>query len=214
MFNNSLKYSLFLFSMVIAIVSSCSVNEDIPNMEFDSRVVFIDGKTDLEIKEEFLKLEFEEQKNLWKSKLNQILETAVDQNQRNYINILISEFEKSNSIQDLKSSKIQVIAIEIAKITSKEDLISMFTNLRNFEPSHPSAFEICEDCLESLVNDWDNIEPIFENNGRMMAKCNCKWTCNINFTTMDNKVTTDCASTNLGCGFLLLQSCNKRSDLV
>jgi hypothetical protein len=174
---------------------------------------FIEGKTDLEIKQEFFNLKFKDQKGLWISKLKQVLTTEINQDQKIHINSLVLELEKITDLKELKSSTVQGLAIEIVKITPKEDLLSMFTNLRNFEPSIHSYLEVCHECLESLVNDWDNGEPIFENNERMMAKCNCKWTCNINFTTMDNKVTTDCTSTDRGCGFLFVQSCNKRSDL-
>jgi hypothetical protein len=210
MFNNLLRFSFILCFTATTIISGCSINEDTPNIEIDSRLVFIDGKTDLEIKEGFFNLDFEGQKELWISKLHQVLTTSIDQDQKDYINILVSEFEKSNNIQDLKSNRIQVIAIEIAKITPKEDLISMFTNLRNFEPSNSSAFEVCNECLDSLIEDWDSDNEIFETSAKTMAKCNCKWTCGVCFCSMDVKITSDCTATSSGCGFLWLQSCEKR----
>jgi hypothetical protein len=210
MLNKFLRFSFILYLTTNAIISGCSVNEDSPNIEIDPRLVFIDGKTDLEIKEGFSNLDFEGQKEIWISKLKQVLKTSIGQDQKEYINILISEFEKSNKIQDLKSKRIQVIAIEIAKITPKEDLHSMFTNLRNFEPSNFSAPEICNECLDSLIEDWDSDNEIFETNARIMAKCNCKWTCGVCFCSMDIKITSDCTATSSGCGFLWLQSCEKR----
>lgn len=211
--SQSLKFLIILSFISAVIISACSVNELNPNLEIDPRLEFIDGKTDFEIKEVFINSSFNEQKEFWKSKLSQITQTEISNQQKSLISSLLEEFENVTTIEELKNLKVQELAISLAAITPREDFLNMFTNLRNFEPSILSDLEVCHECLESLVNDWDNGEPIFENNGRMMAKCNCKWTCNINFTTMDNKVTTDCTSTDRGCGFLLVQSCNKRSDL-
>jgi hypothetical protein len=191
-------------------MSACAVNEDSPKLTSDLRMDFIEGKTDLEIKQEFFNLKFEDEKGLWISKLKKVLTTEINQDQKIHIISLVLELEKITDLKELKSSTVQGLEIEIVKITPKEDLLSMFTNLRNFETSSQRNSTICDECIGSLINDWENKKDIYDVNARTLASCNCKWTCGVCFCSFDVKMTSYCTATSSGCGFRWLQSCEKR----
>lgn len=191
----------------------CSKMEEIPQNTSDLRTEIIKEKTDTEVKDLFFSLTFENQKELWSSKLNQILKTKISEQQKTLLNQLKKEIGNTEKFADLYGINIQKLAINLAENTSKTDFIAMFTNLRDYHPSNEDPKAICNDCISSLESDWKFSEEILSLDGRLTASCNCKWTCGLCFCTMDVVTTSNCTKTSLGCGFLLLQSCEKRDDL-
>lgn len=146
-----------------------------------------------------------------------VLELACAGNQQKVlIHSLLRELDNAITIEDLLNTRVQELAIKLASITPREDFLNMFTNLRDFEVSR-NGFnnDICFECIESIQLEWNNSNELFDFNQRIAEKknCNCKWTCGWNPMGYDMEVITDCNPTSRNCGFLLLQSCEKRDDI-
>jgi hypothetical protein len=204
---------LLLLSFTICVIGCQKQEGPIPENAYDLRAEIIKGKTDEEIKTLFFTLSIEDQKNIYLSKFSQILKTEISSQQRTLLNQLKDEVKKVDKFEELYNPKIQEIAIKIANITSEKDFIEMFTNFRNFYPSTSTSNNICETCISSLELEWKYSEEIYYSEGRLLASCNCKWTCGISFNSMDVTTTSDCSKTSYGCGFLFLQSCEKRDSI-
>jgi hypothetical protein len=67
---------LFIILMIAASAISCTKDTIDINGESITRLEFIGNKSELDIKNEYLELTFQEQKSLWKNKFEQVLSST------------------------------------------------------------------------------------------------------------------------------------------
>jgi hypothetical protein len=211
------KYQKFLSNIaviafiVISIFLGCR-KDNINQISF--REELVKGKTSIEIKDSYLKLSGEKQLNLWKSKIDQLLNQSLPEAHLALIKKLKSELSKFKSQNDITfNGEIQKIAINLADITPEIDFLKMFVMLEDYGYKNQfEGTEICHQCINDMSIQDGSIIPNKSLETRT-SNCNCEWTCGLLSFITGNNSTTNCTVTKDGCGFLWLSSCGNRVDL-
>jgi hypothetical protein len=197
--------------IVISIFWGCR-KDTINQISF--REELVKGKTPIEIKDNYLKLSGEKQLNLWKSKIDQLLNQSLPEAHLALIKKLKSELSKFKSQNDITfNGEIQKIAINLAEITPEIDFLKMFVMLEDYKfKSRFEGIEICHDCISDMSKQNESILPNKALETRA-GNCNCEWTCGVLELITGNSTSSNCTATKSGCGFLWLSSCEHRVDL-
>jgi hypothetical protein len=180
-------------------------------------------------REEFMKkLSFKEQKSafgslsdnqkigLWKSKIEHILTTDINNDQREALWVINKLLSNCVSFEELKyHTELKDSMLKLAYHTSYIDFTNMFITLESF-PKYNLAkvssidSKILVDQVNESFTKINKYQPAVESAIATEAdklKCNCSWTCD-----SDSPVyTTKCTATGSGCGFLFLFSCETYS---
>lgn len=213
---------LFIVLAVAFSTVSCSEESIEVNDESINRLEFIQNKSELDIKNEYLGLTFQEQKSLWINKFEQASNTALPNEHLNLIEEITEELSKVSSEEELyANSIIRDNFIKIAEITPKKELTKIFMSLGNYAPEKASfaSVEKCLDCGEKASQQWSSYKPkqiASENSTEAVAQvseCNCDWTCDDDEGDADLGlcVTGDCEDTASGCGLLWLGKCESKN---
>ena len=194
-------------------LSSCDSNlSKVENsISTDERLVLSQAKTKAELKSNFSKLSFEEQKTMWSNKIAQIQSRNISQRHNDLLGQLNQELQNAVGTNSLISENIKNLAIDLARITPQSDFIEMFVSLDDYKSSFdPTNFVACQYCITEIENDFNEKSAEIIRNAKTQVipkpepKCNCSWTCGDG----PGEVTTNCRQTG-GCGFLFLFTCKR-----
>ena len=200
-----LKITFFVMAITSLTFLSCSKDENSNPSEIN-RSAFLVGKNSDEIKSSFRKLPVNDKFALWDSKLEQLLSQKLPENQLELIEQLKLEM---NNVRIGDQNRFQEIAINLARITPEQDFIEMFSDLSDYKFS--GTFHSKNISPKYVIDDLKNLKLNFAvakdanlNNSLSKKKdCSCRWSCWMTGGT----ATTNCATTNGGCGFFLMQDC-------
>jgi len=217
---NLIKISAYLFITlsIIFFTYSCTKESEIINNENLKIAPKHIGeqlkKKSVINKKQFLKLSFEEQKEIWIDRLSNFLETDIVRKEKDLIQILISDLENLKNRDAIffdKNSK--NIIFELVKIVPTERFKFMFASLNNYETKVKFDDYVDKDFVTHFKLNFKLTDV--ENNNTLdktpWRDCNCRWSCPV---TPVGCVHSSCHSTGGGCGFLWLQSCTNRTEMV
>nr|WP_315221173.1 bacteriocin fulvocin C-related protein [uncultured Flavobacterium sp.] len=200
---------LFIVGTIFVACSSTS-DERFKETSIDSnlRKDFLEGKNFDEVKKDFSELETKKKYALWNDKINQLLTQKLPDE---HVAILKQLKVELVNMADDKPNKIPELAIQLAKITPKQDFIRMFAELEDYK--YEGRFHDDEKISNEIINTFRTVIS----NRTMEAdrsstktskkkKCNCSWTCD---STVGG-YTTNCEETTSGCGFMWAFPCTGR----
>jgi hypothetical protein len=202
-----------IFCVIIGSSSCDQIDQNDFQFEIDSRVEFLKDKPKSQVVSEYLELTLPEKKELWLAKLNHTLLGNLSQKQRFLMQNLITELQSVATPADFYKEEIRLLALELAREMDSDDFIGVFASLNDYQVQN-SGNTICLDCISSLENDWENSNIVSRVSHDEEPLCNCKWTCGGVLGPEVKCTTTTCKETSAGCGFLWLQTCEKRDVIV
>lgn len=145
-------------------------------------------------KETFQSYSPSDQTDIWLDKFNQLGKiTNLPPKVKQAILAIKRELEKVGYKELYKTEEFVSNTLLLEEMVPRNDLIAMFSSLEDYYYSghfnHP----------------YPEVE-IFRTQDDTAAKaaCDCRWTC-------ASSTNTSCQSTQFGCGFMWLQSCNKKA---
>lgn len=164
-------------------------------------------------KDDYMELNFSEQKTLWTDKLNQIKTENISVAQETQIDIILNAISIANNRETLVSNNnLEDAAYEMLRLTSDQDFLLMFNTLDAYSVNNPISYrddiETSSAIFSKLEGDF-NQGDIEEGDGAL-KKCNCNWTCGGSGSSCTHS---DCEETSSGCGFLWMFSCGERDEL-
>ena len=210
------------FLILLPIFFSCSPDEQIGVQKTDISEAFAS-------KSSLLSLSPEEQKQAWIKRLNMYFNLELSLAQKDILKKLIYDLQSIEEGSFYISTAMKEHAIEIAKVTPKEDFLRLFSSeavtldLPNLIKKGP----ICVECIVDLQNYVSQTNPLTNIPVSSRAEdCDCLWTCE---QQLDNLLcdpgqtptllsqctggtqTTPCCSPTSGCGLFLLQTCTGKA---
>lgn len=210
-----------LLTVVFAFFISCSENniEDAPS----KRQLFLEGKSDTQIRSEFVNLSFGDQRELWLDKLNQVQRSDLPKTLKGEIARVRTMLSNAESIEELyRDFGMKQLVLELTQKLTKADFRGIFSDLRDYEQGRFSGGR-CLDCKAVIEQQWNSTVLLFEESqnrartnlesvptGDELPKCNCDWTCPDGSNGVDC-TTRNCETTTTGCGFLFLFSCDGKT---
>lgn len=182
----------FVFFIFCSVFFSCTNKADHEN----PRTLLLKFTDEQQIKSEFQKLPKDMQINVWKDKLQNLLSQDLPKEHLALINQLMELL--NSQVFDFSNQEMRAIAINLLKITPREDMVLMFEKIQNYE--YKGQFigkEICSACIKDIET-----PPVsLKDSPNSLPRCNCYWTC------LSSAGTGGCEATSDGCGFLGFQSC-------
>ncbi len=184
------------------------------------RQLFIEGKNDAEIRSEFVRLSFGDQRELWLDKLNQVSKTNLPKSVKQDI-LRVSEMllNAESADQLYRDLEMKELVLELSQKLSKRDFRGIFSDLRDYEQVQFRS-QGCIDCKNVVEKQWNTTMLLVERKKNMartnlesvppgdeLPRCNCDWTCPDGSNGVDC-TTRNCETTTTGCGFLFLFSCD------
>lgn len=177
-----------LLTVVFAFFISCSENniEDAPS----KRQLFLEGKSDTQIRSEFVNLSFGDQRELWLDKLNQVQRSDLPKTLKGEIARVRTMLSNAESIEELyRDFGMKQLVLELTQKLTKADFRGIFSDLRDYEQGRFSGGR-CLDCKAVIEQQWNSTVLLFEESqnrartnlesvptGDELPKCNCDWTC-------------------------------------
>lgn len=202
-----------IFCVIIGSSSCDQIDQNDFQFEIDSRVEFLKDKPKSQVVSEYLLLTTLEKKELWLSKLNHTLSSDLSQKQRFLIQELIQEIQSVTTPSDFYKEEIRQLGLNLVREMDSIDFIGVFSTLNDYEVQN-SGNAVCLDCISSLEGDWKYSNIVYRILNEEEPSCNCKWTCGGVLGTEVKCTTKTCKETSAGCGFLWLQTCEKRDVIV
>ena len=189
--------------------SACELDqtEIIPNDDLRSEFLIVKSKT--EILNDYQNLSIAGKKSLWVSKLNRVQGGNISEEQKTQIGELIVLLKEIEMPEDFYNEEIKKKGLSLASNMNRQDFIGTFASLYDYEILNEGS-DVCDECIESFTNDWNNQKKIFRLASEDEPSCNCKWTCGGIFGPDVDCTTSTCESTSEGCGFLWFQTCEER----
>lgn len=204
---------MLIFCVIVGSSSCDQVDQNDFQFERNNRVEFLKDKPKSQVVSEYLLLTTLEKKELWLSKLNHTLSSDLSQKQQYLIQELIQEIQSVTTPSDFYKEEIRQLALELAHEMDSIDFIGVFSTLNDYKVQN-SGNAVCLDCINSLEGDWKNSTIVYRILHDEEPLCNCKWTCG-GVLGPEVKCTTEtCKETSAGCGFLWLQTCEKRDVIL
>jgi hypothetical protein len=209
---------LLSLMLVLNIITIASCVDNRLSKTFDlsiNRSEFVSMNEISQQKEIFETLSFENQRNLWLSKLEQIHRSGIGNKQQKIISEITKILIESESVDMfLDDARVKKYVVKLAEITPKDDFIMMFETLDDYSFSS-SRFSMHQPDPIFVMQVFQEINST-ERQSILIKKsdlpsCNCGWTCGDSFSQCTHS---NCEQTRYGCGFLWLQSCKKRDELL
>lgn len=168
------------------------------------------SKDFLKQKEEFLQLSNFNKSKLWIEKLKQVKGNNLPKEYGELIDKLIFLLETNLYDKLPENQDFVVLSQRFFEITPFTDLNNIFSNLDDYvfrgKFDEKSGFVEFETFENQQQNKSEASFLMF-----MLPDCNCSWTCASDCNPYCT--TKNCSVTNVGCGFLWLQSCKKKAIL-
>lgn len=196
-----------LFCLLTVITLSCSKQ--------DNEVVTTTMQEQILTKKQLINLSPELQKQYWIKRLESYKDLNISEQQKSIIEDLRSNLETLEYGDFFISQKLKEDALKIAKITPRQDFLSLFTDI-NSNPVISNQGDVCLECIEDLESYIPNNNVI--NNAISRddnVDCDCRWFCADPITPCEVSLSICNGSANQGpccnrsgsCGLFLLQSC-------
>lgn len=206
----------FFTLCIFGLLFSCQTNSDLENPDLSiDRSTFIDGSSRMEQKLAFSKLSFEKQRDLWISKLYQIERLNLSSDFTNEVRALRNEVSAANSDVDLiLSDKLINSAANLATLTTEQEFMMIFGSLEDYSINSDAKYDMKNYSFSSTMR--QSLEDSGSNKSNRQSDgsgdpCNCRWSCGDSLSYCTHS---ECEETERGCGFLWLQSCSKRDELL
>lgn len=201
-----------IFCVILGSSSCDQIEQNDFQFEKDFRVEFLNDKPKSEVLSDYLELNALEKKELWLSKLDHTLSGELSKKQRFLILELVLELKSITTPEDFYKEEIRKLALELALEMDAIDFVGVFATLKDYRVQNAGNL-VCLDCISSLESDWKDSGIDYRIFHEEEPACNCKWTCGGILGPDVQCTTKDCKETSAGCGFLWLQSCEKRDVL-
>ncbi len=217
-FSTSRRYLFLVFILsTLASLTSCVKQQNDSLLLKDPALLLTD-------RENFIKLDVEEQKRIWVLVLFEYLsEGNLSASQKGLIVNIIDEIKSMEKGRFFLSDGLRYHAIALGKITPRNQFLRMFYPHLSFSSEFDKLIlEPCYECiydLENYVLESDANKIVFS---RENPTCDCKWTCSQKASQMgcpggdDPVILEPCDGTNdgrccvpssSGCGFMFVQAC-------
>ena len=182
----------FVFFIFCSVFFSCTNKADHEN----PRTLLLKFTDEQQMKSEFQKLPKDMQINVWKDKLQNLLNQDLPKEHLALINQLMELL--NSQVFDFGNQEMREITVKLLKITPREDMALMFEKLQNYE--YKGQF-IGKDICSACIKDIETPSVHLKTDGEVrQVRCNCFWTCLVSGGG-------DCTPTASGCGFLWKQGC-------
>lgn len=192
-------------------LNSCKETSEIPNQEENQIIKSMKNniayKTSSIQKSDFNDLSTSDKIKIWNDKMDQILTQNLTDTQRSLVEGIKSELPNVGS-DTYDGIKLAELGLEMARITPENEYIRMFEVLEDYNrdaslyTDNIKNDNIVSD-MESFVQEVKTNKTLYRYQKLSTSSCNCKWTCGFYSGHTDN-----CTSTDSGCGFLWMGSCN------
>lgn len=220
-----MKFSVIV--LILVLLLGCSEKDDvniIASEQTVDRSLFV--SKDIQYQKDYYKtLTFVQKRNLWVSKLNQVIKSGIDDEQVGKFKFIIQVLKNSNDEDELfEDDKLEEAVIQIANNLSEAGFVNIFSKLgdykyrnEDFKSSNKQLLSKVKSSFESTKlmrasalrttneSPGDNESPGERN------ECNCDWTCGGEFSECTHS---NCEPTTTGCGIFWLQSCEERDELL
>ncbi|VDG81676.1 Uncharacterised protein [Capnocytophaga ochracea] len=205
---------LFLTVTFLCLFISCSKtqnndNENNKNEIKDFRTEFIENKSSEEILNDFNEASFEVKQKLWIEKMDHLLKQDFNSDIKKNIKI-IKDFIEDFGDKD-KYQRFNEATIKLAESIPYEDFYLMFESLNDY--NYSGNFIGKNKVSENFIDDIAKLKTSYyiggysdSNMATARLGCNCRWC----LSELYMEPTENCTESSWGCGFLFLQSCNKR----
>lgn len=190
---------------------SCSKtqnNEGENSKARELRTSLVTGKSSEEIRKIFNSASFETKQTLWADKMDYLLEQEFNDEIKQNIQILknfIKDFGNKDKYEEFNEA-----VIRLAELVPSDDFSLMFESLDNYNFS--GDFIGKEKVSKEFITHIHSLKSSYYMGGKIDPKvarlaCHCRWCW---FESVAGTTTRNCDESDLGCGFLWLQSCNRR----
>lgn len=206
------------------ILQSCNKDEQATNNDEQeiTKNYDYDSKSSSKVKhqlskESFIKLSFEEQKQVWVDRLSGFLNAKISNTEKELIESVTHQLKTYKDRDDIYSDEImKKNVLELANLMSTEKFKLMFSTFDEFNPMARYGNHIDENFVQQLKTDFEkpvnvqNSQNTSEKASAPKPDCNCRWSCGDSFAVCTHDW---CNATPRGCGLFGLWSCTGKDEL-
>lgn len=160
---------------------------------------------------DWLALDPEAQKQLWLDKLNDVKnDPNISTAQATLVSNLIDAINNMGKGVFAMNTTVQDLGMSLAQHFSEVDFTGAFVSLEPYALSGVNT-PTCSVCYDNIQN---QLPPV--SSSTILPDCNCDWTCGdplASSSCRNSLGVQDCCREVIGCGFLLLGTCNGRDSL-